>query len=391
MSRSVTRSVVVLALALLVVAVVAAPVSAKRAKVDMKNMRIQLGAAICFDTNLSEPAGQACDTCHDPKVGFGDPDKQYPVSEGVIAGMFGGRNAPTWAYTAWSPTLHHDVAQGLWVGGMFWDGSATGWRLGLPLAEQAQGPFLNPVEMHNTSPDEVIRDISTSSYADLFLRVYPDTDWTDVGQAYDDMAFAIASYESSRWVNSFKSRFDAWMGGDETLTAEEHWGFELFNGKGTCSQCHPSAPTMQSTGLATSKALFTDYTYDNLGLPANPEVWALHGSSAVDYGLGGFLRSAGYDEAIAAAEDGKFKVPTLRNIAKTAPYGHNGYFDTLYDVVHFYNTRDVPGADWPAPEVSANINAAELGNLHLTYDEEMAIVAFLETLTDSPVLPPPVH
>jgi cytochrome c peroxidase len=303
--------------------------------------------------------------------------------------MFGGRNAPSWAYTAWSPVLYFDNAEGLWIGGMFWDGRATGWTLGSPLAEQAQGPFLNPVEMHNASAAEVIRDISTSSYADLFLEVFPDTVWADVDQAYDDMAFAIAAYESSSSVNRFNSRFDAYMAGRKgALTATQKLGLRLFNGKAKCNLCHLSEPTMDSTA---GKALFTDHTYDNLGLPANPTVWALTGSEAVDLGLGGFLESEGYDEAVWMAEAGKFKVPTLRNVARNRPYGHNGYFATLYDIVHFYNTRDVPGAGWAAPEVPETVNTEELGDLGLTKREELALVAFMKTLSDRSFMPQPAH
>ena len=93
-----------------------------------------------------------------------------------------------------------------------------------------------------------------------------------------------------------------------------------------------------------------------------------------DDGLGGTVR-------VVPAEVGKFKVSSLRNIARTAPYGHNGFFPTLYDIVHFYNTRDV--LEWPAPEVSETVNDAELGNLGLTFEEEQKIVVFLETLTDN--------
>jgi cytochrome c peroxidase len=391
MSRSVTRTVVLLVLTVLLLALVAAPAGAKR-KGNTKNQLIELGANLYFDADLSEPSGQACADCHDPMAGFADPAQDLPVSEGVIGAVFGGRNAPSAAYTAWSPILYFDDIEGLWIGGMFWDGRATGWTLGSPLAEQAQGPFLNPVEMHNPDRETVIRDIAASKYAALFLKVYPHTDWSDIDRTYDDMAMAIAAYESSKWVNPFKSRFDAWMGGDQkALTAEEQWGFELFNGKGMCSLCHLSEATMDSTGLAAGKALFTDHTYDNLGIPANPEVWELTGSDALDEGLGGFLKSIGEPEEVWLPEIGKFKVPTLRNVARTAPYGHNGLFKTLYDIVHFYNTRDVPGAGWAPPEYADTMNVDELGDLHLTLDEEMAIVAFMETLTDSPVLPQPAH
>ena len=317
MTPSVKRVVFMFGLALLIVGATAAVATAGPVAVSPIE---QLGADIAFDANLSEPAGQACANCHDPRSGYGDRVRRYPVSQGVIPGMFGGRNAPSWAYTAWSPVLYLDEAEGLWIGGMFWDGRATGWTLGSPLAEQAQGPFLNPVEMHNASPSEVIRDISTSAYAGLFLEVFPDTDWADVDQAYDDMAFAIAAYESSRSVNRFNSRFDAHMAGRaDALTAEQKLGLRLFNGKAKCNLCHPSEPTMDSTGIATDKALFTDHTYDNLGIPANPAVSALTGSTAVDFGLGGFLKSQGKDEATWMAEIGKFKVPTLRNVARNRP------------------------------------------------------------------------
>ena len=141
MIRSFNRVVVTLGLVLLIVAATAAAAAAKPVAVSPIE---QLGAAIAFDANLSEPAGQACADCHDPRSGFADRVRSNPVSEGVIAGMFGGRNAPSWAYTAWSPVMYFDEAEGLWIGGMFWDGRATGWTLGSPLAEQAQGPFLNP-------------------------------------------------------------------------------------------------------------------------------------------------------------------------------------------------------------------------------------------------------
>jgi len=389
MTRSLKRGVVALGLVLLIVAATATVAAARPVTVSPIE---QLGADIAFDVNLSEPAGQSCADCHDPRSGYGDRVRRYPVSEGVIPGMFGGRNAPSWAYTAWSPVMYFDEAEGLWIGGMFWDGRATGWTLGSPLAEQAQGPFLNPVEMHNASEAEVIRDISTSAYADLFLQVFPDTDWADVDQAYDDMAFAIAAYESSGSVNRFNSRFDSYMAGNKgALEAQEKLGLRLFNGKAKCNLCHLSEPTMDSTGIAAGKALFTDHTYDNLGLPANPTVWALTGSNAVDFGLGGFLESKGYDEATWTAEIGKFKVPTLRNVASNRPYGHNGSFATLYDIVHFYNTRDVPGAGWAAPEVPETVNMDELGDLGLTKREELAVVAFMKTLSDRAIMPQPAH
>ncbi len=378
MSRNVTRTAVLLLVALLLIAATASTAAAKRQTASPIEL---LGAAIAFDANLSDPVGQSCADCHDPLAGFADPDKKYPVSEGATKGLFGGRNAPSWAYTAWSPVLGFDETEGLWIGGMFWDGRATGWRLGSPLAEQSQGPFLNPVEMNMDDAAAVIDVIRHSDYADLFIEVWGEGSLDDVDMAYDKMAYSIAEYEASRAVNPFNSRFDSYIAGNtDALTAQEEWGLDLFNdeNKGKCALCHLSEG---------SRPLFTDHTYDNLGIPANPEVWALHGSDAVDLGLGGFLSSQPMYADMAADEIGKFKVPTLRNVAKTPPYGHNGYFDNLYDIVHFYNTRDVE--DWPAPEVPDTVNTAELGDLGLDYDEEMAIVAFMKTLTDRSVMPQP--
>jgi cytochrome c peroxidase len=178
------------------------------------------------------------------------------------------------------------------------------------------------------------------------------------------------------------------------LSKEERRGFALFRGKGKCHRCHISNGQM---------ALFTDYTFDNLGIPQNPENPAGVAPAFVDLGLGGFLMRAGYPEEVYLAEWGKHKVPTLRNVdlgaddgAFVKAYSHNGYFKTLEGIVHFYNTRDVkpecPGpyteaqalaADcWPEPEVAANVNTDELGDLGLTPDEEDAIVAFLKALSD---------
>ena len=125
-------------------------------------------------------------------------------------------------------------------------------------------------------------------------------------------------------------------------------------------------------------------------------MWPLEALTGVDHGLGSFLTSTATDEdlvhdysAYAADADGLFKVSTLRNLTRTAPYGHNGYFATLKDIVHFYNTAG--DGTWPAPEVPVNVNRTELGNLGLTDAEEDAIVAFLKTLTDRVIVNIPIQ
>ena len=373
MSRHAMRLALFTGALLLILGLMAAPVLATGGV----SSEAWLGALLYSDTALSQPDGQSCASCHTPGAGFADPDSDLPVSEGVLP-FFGGRSSPSSAYAAWSPIRYFDGEA--WVGGMFWDGRATGDGLGSPLADQARGPFLNPIEMNNASEAEVVEEVRTASYAGLFRQVYPGS-LSDVDAAYDNVARAIAAYESSRLVNTFSSRFDAYAAGaHRVFTAQEKRGLALFNGKAQCSLCHPStADATISTGLAKGKALFTDYTYDNLGIPQNPAIAPLTGSSAVDLGLGGQLGDPAYN--------GAFKVPTLRNVARTAPYGHNGYFATLGEIVHFYNTRDV--SPWPVPEVPQNVNTSELGNLRLSKAQEQDVVAFLRTLTDLVVIPIP--
>jgi len=339
----------------------------------------ELGKALFFDTNLSTPSGQSCAACHAPDVGWTGPNEAInalgAVYEGAVAGRFGNRKPPSAAYAGDSPILYYDGTT--WVGGMFWDGRATGWTLGDPLAEQAQGPFLNPLEQNNASAQVVIDKVLASTYATLFQQVC-----TEPSAYYECIGRAIAAYERSAEVSQFTSKYDYWLIGKARLTGQEQSGLKLFNGKAKCAGCHV-AP------------LFTDFTYDNLGVPRNPmnpfydELdWNPAGEDWVDTGLGGFLKAAGYGETVWGPAWGKQKVPTLRNVDArlfkkfVKAYGHNGYFKSLEEIVHFYNTRDVPGAGWPAPEVAANINTTELGNLGLNHGEELAIVAFLKTLSD---------
>ena len=151
----------------------------------------ELGGFLYFDEDLFEPSGQAGASCHDPETGFADPDSDLPVSEGVIPGLFGGRNSPISAYAMYAPLFYFDEEEGLWIGGQFWDGRATGDVLGDPLADQALGPFLNPVEMANTSKSQVIADVAASEYADLFEQVWGAGALGNVEMAYDQVALSI--------------------------------------------------------------------------------------------------------------------------------------------------------------------------------------------------------
>ena len=357
----------------------------------------RLGKQIFFDRDLSEPKGQACAACHAPEVGFTGPSALVNATGAVYPGAdptrFGNRKPPSAAYATTAPIFHFDEAAALFVGGNFWDGRATGERLGNPAADQAQGPFLNPLEQNNPSAAAVVTRVCAAAYAPLFLQVWGSDACDDPMRAYDLIAASIAAYEASPEVNAFSSRYDHWLAGRGALSAAERRGLGVFVGKGKCALCHVPP-------------LFTDYTFDNLGVPRNPmnpfyfePAWNPAGVDWVDPGLAGFLATRPEWAAMAPENLGKQKVPTLRNVDRrpardfVKAFGHNGYFKSLEAIVHFYNTRDVlprcapddPGEGstcWPAPEVAANVNATELGDLGLTPDEEADLVAFLGALSD---------
>ena len=254
--------------------------------------------------------------------------------------------------------------------------------------------------------------MAASKYADLFEEVWGpgslDCSPTGVDAMYDQIGLSIAAYEASSEVNQFSSKYDAFLAGEAELSDEEAWGLELFEGKAMCLACHP-------TGAGSA---FTDYTYDNLGTPRNPDnpFYDMDeellddgspinpaGRDWIDPGLGGFLETTLEWQDDAAENMGKQKVPTLRNVGKRygngypKAYTHNGYFKSLKSIVHFYNTRDVKDTCpdpftteknalkmdcWPVPEVAENVNTDELGDLGLTDEEEDAVVAFMNTLSD---------
>ncbi len=348
----------------------------------------QLGRKLFYDTRLSDPAGQACATCHAMDAALADPERSTPTSRGVNPDRFGNRNTPTAAYAAFSPAFDYDTKKGGFVGGQFWDGRAA------TLEEQAKGPFLNPAEMANTSKKQVVDKVRTSEYAPLFRSVFGEDAFDDAKTAYDKIAQAIAAFERTASFRPFTSKYDAWLAGKAELTAQEHRGRELFErpDKGNCAVCHPSRPDAHGR-----PPLFTDFSYDNLGVPRNPDnrfytmprQFNPEGRKFVDKGLGAALDNSD--------EDGKFKTPTLRNIALTAPYMHNGYFGSLRGVVDFYNSRDarprcaaelldeeeaIRRGCWPRPELTRNVNGDEVGRLGLSPQEVDDIVAFLNTLTD---------
>ena len=319
----------------------------------------------------------SCASCHDGSSGFADP-RGGPVSPGAVEGLFGNRNAPSVAYTAFVPplTLVELVEEGGetetdYIGGLFWDGRVD------TLEIQALAPIRNHLEENSSGDEALVQRLRDADYAPEIERLFGEGTLDDRSAALIALSESIAAFERSPEVNRFSSRYDTALRGEAELSEEEALGLALFEdeAKGNCAACHVTTPAFEGGPI-----LFTDQTYDNLGIPKNeanpfldlPPAENPDGREYVDLGL--FL-TTGRPEDV-----GRFRVPTLRNVALTAPYGHNGFFATLEDMVRFYNVKN--DGSLGVPEVPSTENREEVGALGLTSDEEAAIVAFLRTLTD---------
>jgi cytochrome c peroxidase len=336
-----------------------------------------VGKELFFDENLSSNGNQSCASCHDPAAGFADPlvAAAAPVSEGSVPGQFGNRNAPTAAYSSLTPQFAPQVTQTVdltvsnFQGGQFLDGRASS------LVEQAKAPFLNPVEMNNADKADVVSKVQNASYADDFIEVFGANAFNDVDQAYDNIAAAIAVFESSSEVNPFTSKFDAVMAGNASFTDSEQRGFDLFKGSvAKCANCH-------TVDTPAAGSLFTDFNYYNIATPVNIDNPAyVANNSFRDGGLGNS------PVVTDPAEQGKFRTPTLRNVELTAPYMHNGVYATLTDVIRHYDISATDSLLF-VPEVENDI-ANEL-NYHTdmglglsTTQDYPDLENFMLTLTD---------
>lgn len=322
-----------------------------------------IGKLIFFDKNLSEPAGVSCATCHSPMSGFSDP-KNVAFSTGSL-GQHGTRNTNALNYMGFAPNRRAEIVRGIWedVGGFFWDGKAEF------LNQQALFPLITAHEMNNISFTKVSSKIKHASYYPMLEKLFGKQTLADSQTIVFYATMCLEAFQLSHQVNQFTSKFDFYKAGKVKLTAQEMRGMKLFNDttKAKCSLCHLSTTT---TYASTNKILFTDYSYDNLGLPKHP----LHKELPIDSGFAKF-------EMNNPLEVGRFKTPTLRNIELTAPYMHSGIYETLEDVMDFYNERDVNPKFGP-PEVRSTMNTEDLGDLKLSKQEINDIIVFLKTLTD---------
>lgn len=302
----------------------------------------------------------------------------------------GTRTPPTLRYLRFNGAF--DEAGGARpFGGFFWDGRAS------TLKEQARGPLLNPNEMANRSVADVVAKLAAAPYAPRFREVFGADIFSDPPLAFRRMTSALQRYQlEDPEFAPFTSKFDEVNAGRATFTAQEANGLALFNrvDKGNCAQCHTSTKPANAPG-----ALFTDFGYDNLGVPRNAEIAANADPAFFDRGLCGDTRTD-----LAARTDlcGSFKVPTLRNAALRKHFFHNGVFDSLEDVIRFYVRRDINPKSFYSLDANGNpvlyndLPEALRGNVTrqlplgrtaaqgpgLTASEIADVAAFLRTLTD---------
>lgn len=366
------------------------PVAAEVPSANAFSPIAALGERLFKDESLSVSGRLSCETCHQPEFAHAAPPEVLVSLGGGDEDQPGLRNAPSIRYASFTPPFGYDD-EGTAFGGLFRDGRAP------DLTSQARLPFLDPREMANPTIGDTVARLQQSPNAVRFREVFGPDSLDDPERAFASLAAAIAQYEvENRDFHRFDSKYDAWLAGKVTLTESEQRGLQLFEDaeKGNCAACHPNR-----RGADGSPPLFTDFTYDNVGLPRNAAIPANADAGYFDLGLCGPER-----KDLAARRDlcGAFKVPTLRNVSRTAPYFHNGAFTDLRETVDFYVRRDThpevwypsgPGGtrrfdDLPA-ELAGTVNTTEVPydrkpgeTPALTSAEVDDLVAFLKTLDD---------
>jgi cytochrome c peroxidase len=364
----------------------------------------QLGEQVFKDPSLSASGSQSCASCHDAAHGHA-PANNLSAQLGGTTGsdQQGLRAAPAIRYLVYN-TGFAFAADGTPTGGFFWDGRAA------TLAEQAAQPFLNEREMANGSKAEVMAKLAQASYAPAFKALFGAGFFDDVDSAFQRVTLALQAYQKEDTdFAPFSSKYDAFLRGGTSLSPQELRGLAWFNSpaKGNCAACHPSAKSADGR-----HPLFTDFSYDALGVPRN---WALAANSDAAYQDRGLCDSAALtglalSEFSRQALCGAFKVPSLRNVALRQSYFHNGAFHDLKTVVTFYVQRDTNPEKWYlradgsvdlatdgsvnkfndlSAAHKANVNVSEApynrplgGTPALSEAEIDDVVAFLQTLSD---------
>jgi cytochrome c peroxidase len=338
---------------------------------------------------LSSNGRVSCASCHSADAAHSAPNDFSVQWAGLMGDTQGLRASQSLRYLAKNTAFHFDE-EGTPVGGFFWDGRAQ------TLAEQAAGPLLGMREMSNGTKANVAARIARTSWAGQFREMYGNDVLEDPERAFDKLTTAIERFQlEDAAFNAYTSKYDAVLRGKATLTDQEERGRLLFNdeAKGNCAACHPSAKSADG-----SHPLFTDFSYDNLGIPRNAEIEANQDPAYFDLGL------CNRPELASRADlCGAFKVPSLRNVAVRHVFFHNGRFKSLKEALTFYVQRDTNPEKWYSRRADgtvdkfddlpdaykANVNTAEApygrkpGEAPALTDGEIDdVIAFLGTLTD---------
>ena len=351
----------------------------------------QLGEKIFNDASLSSSGQMSCATCHVEAHAFAGADGLAVPRGGTTLTSPGTRNAPSLRYLGETSAFFFD-GEGTPTAGFGRDGRAR------DFAEQAIRPFLSSFEMDNASAAVVAGKLSVASYVTDFQAIFGSQVFSNSDGAFLDARLALQAYQrESVEFAPYSSKYDYFLAGKAALSPQELRGLALFNdpAKGNCAGCHPSG--RRAGG---SPPLFTDFTYDNLGVPRNADIPANSDPNYFDLGLCGPQRT---DLADRSDLCGAFKVPTLRNVGVTAPYFHNGKFATLRQVVEFYVRRDTnPEEFYPVgpngqpqkfndlpPQYALNVNTTEVPYNRQPGDQPALssaeiddVVVFMNTLTD---------
>lgn len=350
--------------------------------------RVAVGDLLFNDTRLSAAGNLACASCHVQDRGHADAQGVVLPLGGPGLDQPGLRSSPTLNYLNDNRAFAFD-GQGRPHGGFTWDGRADS------RAAQALGPLLAANEMAHASSAAVVARVRTLPYLAQLLSATGLATTASDAQVLDAVQTALQAYQSGDpEYQPYTSKFDAVQDGRASFTAQEARGLALFNSpqQGNCASCHSSTPPAGQT-----RALFTNFGYFALGVPRNRSA-ATADPAFFDMGLCGPVRT---DLAHRTDLCGQFKVPTLRNVALTAPYFHNSAVATLAEAVSFYATRDIDPARWypMADGVVDKFNdlpIAYRGNVNqqppfglqpgqpprLSAQDVQDLVAFLQTLTD---------
>jgi cytochrome c peroxidase len=341
-----------------------------------------LGRALFFDTNLSLNRTQACVTCHNPVAAFTD-SRDSGVSGAVSLGddgtSLGDRNTPTITYATLIPEFGLD-GEGEYAGGAFYDGRAAN------MVDQAGQPFTNPIEMALPDNAAVVERVRENSAHVAALKMhFGEAIFDNTEAAFTAITESIVAFEQTSEFAPFDSKYDRSLRGEYQLTTLEEVGRMLFYSQLiNCHSCHLVETREFHQGEA-----FTNHRYHNIGTPVNGAVREKNGLGPSHRDLG-LLENPRIDDS---AQAGKIKVPTLRNVAVTGPYMHNGVFQDLETVILFYNKYTLSnresqvnpetGDQWGEPDVPGTIDLELLEQGQpISPIQVSALVAFLKALTD---------